>query len=150
VGETRVSKYQPLADHLARLQADEWRPTFYEMERLMGSELPQSARRPSWWKNDGGGHATTWCAAGWEVDPKRVDIAGEQVAFRRVRPVEETRSRAPALEADAEDAADEVYAHEGSVETVRKVAGGGMVAAALAGLALGVGVVALRGLFRRR
>ena len=35
-----MSKYQPLADHLGHLNAREWRPTFHELERMLGTELP--------------------------------------------------------------------------------------------------------------
>ena len=141
-----MSKYQPLADHLARLKADEWRPTFHELERTLGFELPQAARKPSWWNNEGSGHVTTWTASGWEVDPERVDVEGEHVTFRRVRPVEETRELAPRL--DDEEAAEEVFRHEAPVRDVARIAGGGLVAAGLIGLALGLAAMGLRRVFR--
>lgn len=152
-----MSKYQVLADHLARLPADEWRPTFHEMERLLGFDLPQSAHKSGWWTNEGGGHVTTWSAAGWQVDPDRVDLEGQHVTFRRVRPVAETvADAADGLELaddageESERAADRVYAHEGGGRSVERLTSGAAVTAALVGLALGVGVVALRGLLRRR
>ncbi len=152
-----MSKYQALADHLARLQADEWRPTFHEMERMLGFELPQSAHKAGWWTNEGGGHVTTWSASGWEIDPDRVDLDGGHVTFRRVRPVEETAADAADGLALADDggeedarAAERVYAQEGGGRTVERLTSGAAVTAALVGLALGVAVVALRGLLRRR
>ena len=153
-----MSKYQALADHLARLEADEWRPTFHEMNRMLGFELPQAARKAGWWTNEGGGHVTTWSAAGWEIDPERVDLDGEHVTFRRVRPVEETRAEAAEglslLEDEERDedarAATRVHRREGSMVRVDRVASGGVVAAALVGLALGLTVIAVRSLLGGR
>jgi ElaB/YqjD/DUF883 family membrane-anchored ribosome-binding protein len=81
--ETRpVSKYEPLGDFLGRLEAQHWRPTFHELERLLGTELPASARkRETWWGNDGasGAHAKTWTEAGWKVE--KVDLPKQVVSF---------------------------------------------------------------------
>src|SRR5579875_516330 len=79
-----MSKYQPLADFLNHLEADEWRPTFMELERLLGAELPKSARKQeTWWSNDSkaGKHAEAWIGAGWTTE--RPDLEKEQVTFRR-------------------------------------------------------------------
>ena len=75
-----MSKYQPLGEHLGHLQAHEWRPTFHELERMIGGELPKAAHRASWWADSDKGHAATWTAAGWTAEP---DIEGEKVIFRK-------------------------------------------------------------------
>ena len=75
-----MSKYQPLAEHLGHLQAHEWRPTFHELERMIGAELPKAAHKASWWADSDKGHAATWTAAGWTAEP---DIEGEKVIFRK-------------------------------------------------------------------
>lgn len=144
-----MSKYQPLADHLANLNADEWRPTFHELERTLGFDLPKSARRSGWWTSGEGGHSQAWTDAGWEIDSDHLDLEGETVAFRRVRRLEETR-RAREPVAEEERAHEDVFEHETGARTFGKVASGGAVAAGLLGLAVGVGVVALRGILRRR
>jgi hypothetical protein len=79
-------KYAPLFNHLVELTGDEWRVTFDEIERVIGFNLPDSARihRP-WWANQGerGGHshALAWEMAGWKT--RRVDMAGETLVFVR-------------------------------------------------------------------
>jgi hypothetical protein len=77
-----VTKYQPLSDHLAHLKGAEWRPTFHELERMLGFDLPKAARkRASWWTDEAKAHADAWTAADWAVD--HVDLGHEIVAFRR-------------------------------------------------------------------
>ena len=84
-------KYQNLYRHLCGLRVQEWRTTFAEIESIVGSALPASARRHRpWWANQrsGNGHsqAIAWSAAGWEtVD---VDMDAETLRLRRKRPGE--------------------------------------------------------------
>ena len=79
-------KYAPLYRHLQTLKGSEWRTTFDEIEKLLGFELPDSARihRP-WWANQGerGGHshALAWEIAGWKTS--QVDMVNEKLAFLR-------------------------------------------------------------------
>ena len=75
-----MSKYQPLAEHLGHLEAHEWRPTFHEIERMLGTDLPKSARKESWWADSDTGHASTWTTAGWTAEP---DVEHEKVIFRK-------------------------------------------------------------------
>jgi ElaB/YqjD/DUF883 family membrane-anchored ribosome-binding protein len=75
-----MSKYQPLAEHLGHLNADEWRPTFHELERMLGADLPKAAHKRSWWSDAQTGHAATWTAAGWTAEP---DLESEKVIFRK-------------------------------------------------------------------
>ena len=79
-------KYAPLHRHLLGLKSEEWRATFGEVERVLGFQLPDSARihRP-WWANQGerGGHshALAWEMAGWKT--AQVDMAKETLVFLR-------------------------------------------------------------------
>jgi hypothetical protein len=81
-----MSKYEPLAQALRREQDDQWTASFEDVERVLGFSLPASARNyREWWANQrSGGHSQTrgWQDAGWQV--WKVDLAGEQVTFRRV------------------------------------------------------------------
>ena len=80
-----MSKYEPLGQFLTHLQGDYWRPTFLELERLLGFDLPSSARKKAdWWTADGSGrqgHAKSWLDAGWA--PEDVSLDKERVTFRR-------------------------------------------------------------------
>jgi hypothetical protein len=125
-----MSKYQPLTDHLAHLTGDSWRPTFLELERMLGFSLPRAARKPEWWANSENGHAAGWTAAGWEVD--RANLDKEQVTFRRIGTTPEH------TEADAaEKAIPEVktVALGGHAVPVKKLALGAMIAAGAAAVA---------------
>ena len=79
-------KYAPLFVHLQGLPYDEWRATFVDVEKVLGFELPDSARlyRP-WWANQGtrGSHtqALAWEIAGWKTT--QVDMDDETVTFVR-------------------------------------------------------------------
>ena len=80
-----MGKYEPLATHLKSSSANEWAPTFAEVEQVLGFPLPPSARKHrEWWGNQAGaGHsqARGWQDAGWQV--WKVDLDGERVIFRR-------------------------------------------------------------------
>ena len=82
-------KYQRLYAYLCSLQGKEWRTSFGDIEAVIGSDLPPSARvRRSWWANrkEGGGHsqALAWSVAGWET--AEVDMQAETLLFRRTHP----------------------------------------------------------------
>ena len=57
--------------------------TFTTIERIIGGQLPASARRHrAWWANESShSQAAAWLAAGWAVD--RVDMASGTVRFGR-------------------------------------------------------------------
>jgi hypothetical protein len=79
-----MSKYEPLREYLATLRGAEWRPTFNEIETVLGFELPKSARaHPAWWANEwqSHSHAAAWLDAGWETED--LTLTGERVTFRR-------------------------------------------------------------------
>lgn len=84
-----MSKYEPLNQFLGRLQADYWRPTFLELERILDFKLPAAARKSAgWWEKDvgSGRHAHAWVDAGWKVDS--VDMERERVTFVRANGAE--------------------------------------------------------------
>ena len=79
-------KYAPLYEHLRAIKKREWRATFADVEKVLGFELPDSARihRP-WWANQGesGGHshALAWQMAGWKT--AQVHLGDETLVFVR-------------------------------------------------------------------
>lgn len=78
-----MSKYQPLADHLAGLSADEWRASFAEVEAVLGFPLPKTASASGvWWSNEGDKpHKQAWLAPGWRVAD--IDRRDAKVVFER-------------------------------------------------------------------
>lgn len=156
-----MSKYEPLGEFLGRLDAQHWRPTFHELERLLGSGLPASARkRETWWGNDGAGgaHAKTWTDAGWKVD--KVDLPKQVVSFIKANgangvahATEEQLGRAAQLAGKAKrtaqaarDWAEEAPGRAAQVVRDRPVAtlGAGAGIAFAAGLAIGLLLVPRR------
>ncbi len=81
-----MAKYDPLREHLARLDEVVWAARLDDVEQILGSELPKSAREHrTWWANSGGSlvHQNAWLDAGWKVD--RTDLPRNVVVFRRSR-----------------------------------------------------------------
>ena len=62
-----MSKYRPLSDRLAQESADEWRPTFAEIEEVLGFPLPKAAQQGAWWSGGEKPHHKAWTEQGWEV-----------------------------------------------------------------------------------
>ena len=90
------NKYEPLTTHLASLSEGNWRPTFDDIELILGFELPSSARKfPAWWANqDRSSQAQSWLSAGWVT--MDLDLQAEQVTFSRrggVNPFSERSTR---------------------------------------------------------
>jgi hypothetical protein len=81
-----MSKYDPLREHLARLDDVVWAAKLGDVESILGSNLPRSAREHrTWWANSGGSlvHQNAWLDAGWRVE--RTDLMRDVVVFRRLR-----------------------------------------------------------------
>ena len=81
-----MSKYDPLREHLARLEDVVWAAKLDDVESILGSHLPKSAREHrTWWANSGGSlvHQNAWLDAGWRVE--RTDLTRNVVVFRRLR-----------------------------------------------------------------
>lgn len=78
------SKYQALQKFLQMSDRSQVTLTFDEIETLMETSLPASARtQRAWWSNRSKGalQAAAWIGAGYLV--KELDLAGEQVVFHK-------------------------------------------------------------------
>jgi hypothetical protein len=81
-----MSKYAPLGNFL-RSQKTTFVPmTFAEIEKVVGTRLPNSQRYPAWWSNNPFNNVMTqvWLDAGFVTE--QVDVAGRKLVFRRARP----------------------------------------------------------------
>lgn len=82
-----MSKYAPLESYLSRQKTENVSMTFRDIEKVIGSHLPSSARahRP-WWGNNATGHvnARAWLRAGYRTE--NVDMSAERLTFRRIPP----------------------------------------------------------------
>lgn len=81
-----MTKYEPLKEHLEQSRQAQVRLRFSEIERILGTPLPASARKYSaWWANEADGtthtHARSWLGAGYET--RHLDLNGQSVEFVR-------------------------------------------------------------------
>ena len=136
-----MSKYDPLSERLAAHSADEWRPSFSELESVLGFALPKAARSGrAWWANDPAKtQCRAWSAQGWEIGD--VDHVAGEVFFRRA-PVAAPEVQPPAMLKAAEAASAQMHAN-------RAVGVTAMVAAGVAVVA-GLGAMVVRAAMRRR
>ena len=80
-------KYDPLTAYLAALAADEVTLTFAEIEAIIGTALPPSARTSRFWTNVTAGvhrSAQAWRRAGWRVVRTQMHSKPPAVTFARV------------------------------------------------------------------
>jgi hypothetical protein len=79
-----MGKYLPLGDFLRKQRGTRVPMTFAEIERLIGSKLPNSRRYPAWWSNNPFNNVMTqvWLDAGFKTED--VDVEARKVVFRRV------------------------------------------------------------------
>jgi hypothetical protein len=83
-----MSKYEDLTVYLVEAGPEKspLKLSFSQIERIIGSPLPDSSRRyQAWWANQSGnGHsqAFSWACAGWRTS--ELDLEGETVTFRYV------------------------------------------------------------------
>ncbi len=80
----RQAKYDPLEAHLKSVGFERIRMTFGEVEQVIGSSLPDSARKHrAWWSNNPSNSAIThaWLAAGYRTEG--VSIEHEALSFRK-------------------------------------------------------------------
>lgn len=78
------SRYAPLFEQLQHSGEREVMLSFAEIESLLGTTLPPSARQSkAWWSNrvKGGVQASAWGLAGYYV--AALDLAAERVIFRK-------------------------------------------------------------------
>ena len=84
----RQAKYDPLEAHLKSVGFERIRMTFDEIEQVIGSNLPDSARKHrAWWSNNPSNSVITyaWLAAGYKTEG--VSIEHEFLTFRKGAPV---------------------------------------------------------------
>lgn len=80
------SKYYPLFSHLQVAAGEPVTLAFAQIEQLLGTSLPGSARvQAGWWSNRSRGavQAASWMDAGYHV--VEVDLAAETVCFDRAK-----------------------------------------------------------------
>lgn len=83
-----MSKYDPLTRHLNARHSAQVPMRFDEIERLLGFDLPPSARKHrAWWSNNASNSVMTkaWLAAGYHSE--QVDLEGEKLVFTRLNEV---------------------------------------------------------------
>lgn len=81
---TPSSKYQQLYDHLHRLGVDEVSMGISEIEQVIGTRLPPTARtQRAWWSNrrKGAVQASAWVLAGYHTT--EINLAEERITFRK-------------------------------------------------------------------
>ena len=104
------SKYFPLFSRLQRAAGEPVTMTFTQIEELMGSSLPGSARaRAGWWSNrsQGAVQAAAWMGAGYHV--AAVDLTAETVQFEK-----------PTLTYTVEKSGDTVLWNSGMIKALRQ------------------------------
>jgi hypothetical protein len=81
-----MTKYHLLGEFLRHRKSDHWQATFSNIEKILGFQLPVSARiYQAWWANQHQGQRTqcsSWMDAGWEV--RGLNLAAETVSFYRL------------------------------------------------------------------
>ncbi len=80
-----AGKYDPLHYFLRKFPGTEWSARYQEIEKVLGFDLPRSARQYSaWWSNERQGshtHARSWLDAGFKTS--HVNITAESVLFSK-------------------------------------------------------------------
>lgn len=78
-----MGKYDPLRTFLQDQPGERVPVTFAEIERLIGSPLPNSKRYPAWWSNNPSNNVMTkvWLDAGYVTE--QVDTEAGRLVFRR-------------------------------------------------------------------
>ena len=81
-----VSKYEPLLQHLAGTRAKFLDLSFPEIEVILATPLPPSARRhQAWWANqqvEGHVQSNSWMDAGFQTET--LDLNAGTVSFRKI------------------------------------------------------------------
>lgn len=140
-----MSKYRPLSDRLASEQGEEWRPSFAEIEEVLGFPLPKAAQQAAWWTGGEKPHHKAWTEHGWEVG--EVDRAAGGVHFRRA-PV--GLSAGPLESTAADPSVNKPSEAVAPPAKVRHVAGNSALVAGAVAILAGVSVLGARLLFRTR
>lgn len=82
-----MSKYKPLSDFLKNLDYSIIELTFDDINKILGTDLPNAAYRyPAWWANsrtdDSHTWAHLWIEAGWES--RDLNLGQHKVKFERI------------------------------------------------------------------
>ena len=73
-------KYRRLTNYLTSSDKTEWRARFEQFERILGFQLPDSARQyQAWWANQMRSQSLSWQLAGWKATA--LDLDKEEVTF---------------------------------------------------------------------
>lgn len=76
------NKYNGLSNYLAERRNSRWDASFADIEAVLGSALPDSARRhQAWWANQMRGQSLSWQSVGWRST--ELDLANQRVVFIR-------------------------------------------------------------------
>ncbi|SRR5579871_2589284 len=97
-----MGKYGPLGRFLRQQGSELVALKFEDIERILGSKLPDSSRQyRAWWSNNPNNNVMTkvWLDAGFQTE--QVDIEGRRLVFRKVtagkQPGKRNKEEAPTL-----------------------------------------------------
>jgi len=78
-----MSKYDRLGTYLREQGRDAIPMTFAEIERVVGTKLPNSQKHQAWWSNSTSNNVMTqvWLDAGYKTE--QVDTVAKRLVFRR-------------------------------------------------------------------
>jgi hypothetical protein len=100
-----VRRMEPLNRYLRELPTVRWRPSFRDIEQIIGCDLPQSSRRyPAWWSNDPtpGRQSWAWLDAGFQT--AELDLRRAEISFIRRGKAEARRPEARCMTNDSPEA----------------------------------------------
>ncbi len=137
-----MTKYRPLSERLSQETAEEWRPTFAEIEEVLGFPLPKAAQQGAWWAGGEKPHHKAWTDHGWDVGG--IDRDAGAVHFRRASIGLNAGSLEPT---SPETGPSDTAAKRAKVQ--RAVGGAALIGGAVAILA-GVGMIGARVFGKRR
>lgn len=82
-GGNKKNQYATLVDYLERQVENTVRLSFNEIETIMGTPLPPSARKhAAWWANDKSHSHCIWTDVGWRTN--KLDLRGEMISFEKL------------------------------------------------------------------
>jgi hypothetical protein len=89
-----MGKYEPLGKFLRQQGKELVAMKFEDIERILGSKLPESSRQHrAWWSNNPNNNVMTkvWLDAGFQTE--QVDIEGRRLVFRKMSPGKRSGAR---------------------------------------------------------
>jgi hypothetical protein len=91
-----MGKYEPLGKFLRQQGSELIILKFEDIERIIGSKLPESSRQyRAWWSNNPNNNVMTkvWLEAGFQTE--QVDIEGRRLVFRKMGPSKQNEGGPP-------------------------------------------------------